>query len=68
MANNKKVAYSEIKDNCSNIMEIKLENLPAKSEITIVTSFIYKLEVAQNKFWKFSLPTAIMPKFNNDKV
>ena len=47
------MAYSEIKDKTPDIMEIKLGNFPAFAEVIIVFTYVQKLEISQNKFWKF---------------
>ena len=62
------MGYAEIKEKQKDVMEIKLGNLPAKSSVTIKLSYLQKLDISQNKFWKFTLLGEHNPRFPNSSV
>jgi hypothetical protein len=59
------MGYAEIKEKTPDIMQVKLGNLPAKSSVTIKLSYLQKLEISQNKFWKLQLLGTLTPRFMN---
>ena len=44
-------------------MTINIGNLPPKTSITITFEYIEMLSVCLNKFWKFSLPSTLTPRY-----
>src|SRR5690606_32753153 len=62
----KTVAMAEIDDKLSDIMKVNIGNIPSKTEIKIVLSYIEKLEVVLNKFWSFKIYSTITPRYHPD--
>ena len=59
------MAYADIEEETPDIMKIKLGNLPAGEKVTIKLAYLQILEISQNKFWKFELPSTLTPRFDN---
>ena len=66
------VAYAEISEESYNIMCIKLGNIPPKTEIQIIFSYLERVEISLNKFWRFALYSTLIPsrhpKSGNKKI
>ena len=60
------VAYSEIKEDASDIMEIQIGNFPSKEKLIIKYSFIQPIKIILNKFWEFSVPSTLTPRYNSN--
>lgn len=60
-------AYAQISEENYDKMFVSISNLPPQSEIEIVFSYIERLEVALNKFWRFTLSSFTVPLYNNQK-
>ena len=61
-ANNEFAIYAETLEKDSNIMCVKIGNLPPKVEIEITLSYIERVEISMNKFWSFSLSSTFLPR------
>jgi len=59
-------AYTEINEETGDIMKVLIGNIPPKTEISIVYSYIEKLETSLNKFWCFRLFSTITPRYNGN--
>jgi len=59
------VTYAEILEQDYNVMCIKIENIPPKTEIEIQFSFLERVDISLNKFWRFTLPSCILSQNHN---
>jgi hypothetical protein len=62
------MGFAEIEEDTPDIMNIKLGNLPGKSKVIIKLSYLQKLDISQNKFWKFTLLGELTPRFPNSGI
>lgn len=56
------VAYAEISEKSYSVMCMKIGNIPPNSEIEIIFSYIDRLEISLNKFWRFTVSSCIVPR------
>ena len=66
IAQGRTAAYSEINEETGDIMKVSVGNIPPQTEISIVYSYIQKLEVSLSKFWCFRLFSTITPRYNGN--
>jgi len=60
------MGYAEIKEETPDVMKVELGNLPGGKLVTIKLTYIQKLEISQNKYWKFHLPSTLTPRFDKN--
>lgn len=60
------VAYAEINKETHDIMKIKIGNIPPQTDIEIEFTYLEKVEIAMNKFYKFVLPSTLTPRYNRN--
>jgi len=66
IAQGRTAAYSEINEETGDIMKVSVGNIPPQTEISIVYSYIQKLETSLSKFWCFRLFSTITPRYNGN--
>jgi len=44
-------------------MKVKIGNIPPHSEIEITYSYLQELEVSLNKFWRYTIPSTLTPRY-----
>jgi len=66
IAQGRTAAYSEINEETGDIMKVSVGNIPPQTEISIVYSYIQKLETSMSKFWCFRLFSTITPRYNGN--
>lgn len=57
------VAYSQIVDIAPDVIKIDIGNIDPNSYITIRYTYSEELLVSMNKFWKFTIPSTITPRY-----
>jgi len=57
------VAFAEINDDAKDIIKVNIGNLPADCELQIKFTYLQILKVCMNKFWRFTLPSTITPRY-----
>jgi len=53
------VAFAEISDENESVMCVKLGNIPPTTEIEVIFSYIERVEISLNKFWRLTLFSCI---------
>lgn len=55
------VAYAEITEESESVMCVKIGNIPPGAEIEITLSYIERVEISMNKFWRLTLYSSLVP-------
>jgi len=55
------VAYAEITEESDSVMCVKIGNIPPGAEIVITLSYIERVEISLNKFWRLTLFSSLVP-------
>lgn len=56
------VAYAEIADQNYSVLCVRIGNMPPDTEIEIIFSYIERLEITMNKFWRFTLYSCLVSR------
>lgn len=57
------VAYGEIDELSSDILNLKIGNIPPKTSVSISIEYVQELDVVMSTFWRFTLVSHVMPRY-----
>ena len=63
----KTAAYAEIDEATGDVMKVKVGNIKPSTSIEIVFSYIQRLEVVHNQFYRFAFLSTLTPRYGSKK-
>ena len=58
--------FSQLNSKLKDIVQVNVGNIPPKTEVQIKFSFLQKLDISLNKFWKLQIPGTFTPRYNSE--